>query len=66
MKGLSTKEVNETIEGIKEHLKESNEQMMEKISYNKDEITANLAKTDKFEREIRQDSSDSQENIKNL
>lgn len=40
--------------------------MMDKISYNKDEITANLAKTDKFEREIRQDSSDSQENVKNL
>ena len=49
VKGLSTKDVNDQISKIKEFTKQQNDKMQVSIDFNKEEITNNHQKFEKFE-----------------
>ena len=66
VKGLSTKDVNDQIQQIKEHVKQQNDKMQVSIDYNKEEITNNYQKFEKFESQIKTDNIDNQESISSL
>lgn len=66
VKGLSTKDVNDQISKIKEFTKQQNDKMQVSIDFNKEEITNNLQKFEKFESQMKTDNIDNQENISSL